>query len=210
MPDDREDSGSGHECPDCGAPLEVLYDRPEYDPPVVTGWCSGDCSGSKSVAAADGRSAASEVTIVLFSIDPEWSDAILEGSKKFEYRRQPPARDPPYVVLLYATQPVGLVVGGARVDRVVQRPIDPLVENTIDDTPHVAGGVRDYLEGADQPAALHINRYERLQHPVPLSAIGIDRAPQNFLYLNREQLGELSGGLVDELTAPLSEEANPA
>lgn len=39
MSGDAPDDAEVYHCPDCGAELDVLYKRNEFDPTLVTGWC---------------------------------------------------------------------------------------------------------------------------------------------------------------------------
>lgn len=120
---------------------------------------------------------------VLLSIDPEWAAAILAGRKQWEYRRTPPAQTPPYPSVLYATQPVGAVVGQARIGGVEDRAIDALVARTVEETPHAPEDVFDYFEDCRTGTALQITAARRFPRPVGLDEFGIDHAPQNFQYL---------------------------
>jgi predicted transcriptional regulator len=53
--------------------------------------------------------------VALLSIRPEYAEAILNGTKRVEFRRTRFSRDVSFIVI-YATQPVGKVVGWFEVD----------------------------------------------------------------------------------------------
>lgn len=64
---------------------------------------------------------------VLLSIKPQFAERILNGTKLYEYRKTP-FRNREFLgqdikkVLIYATKPVGLVVGEFRLRRTIERP----------------------------------------------------------------------------------------
>lgn len=124
---------------------------------------------------------------VLFSLDPEWAEAILEGRKPFEYRRQPPASMPPYEALLYATDPVKAIVGRATIDFLVDGTATAIIDATIEDVPHDREDLRAYFDGAADPSALHIGDAVSYSDPISLSRLRDDlgefHPPQNFRYI---------------------------
>jgi predicted transcriptional regulator len=124
---------------------------------------------------------------VFLSIDTQWASAILSGEKLYEYRRQPPAMDPPYRGVLYATDDTQAIVGGFETHTVETGEPDVVIDDTIRQTPHDASDVRDYFEGKDTAAAIHISSYLRYDEPLSLAVLReIDpdfTVPQNFRYL---------------------------
>lgn len=129
--------------------------------------------------------------VVLMSIDEQWADAIFEGEKRYEYRRQPPAIDPPYRVVVYASSGPKAVVGGFETHRVLEAPIDELVERTVPQTPHDPEDIWDYFEGMDTGSAIRVDSYLRYDDPVLIATLQEAdpdlTAPQNFQYLRPEQ-----------------------
>lgn len=133
----------------------------------------------------ESTSEASEQTsrAVLLSIDPEWATAILASEKRWEYRRRPPAQDPPFPMLLYATSPVSAVVGDTTVGEVKDEEVDRLVNQTIEETPHSPLEVLEYFDGRETGSALRITDRRRFPRKVGLDELGVATAPQNFQYL---------------------------
>lgn len=125
--------------------------------------------------------------IVLLSIDEEWATAIMDGDKLYEYRRQPPTIDPPYRVVLYATQPVEAVVGAFITHTVVEQPVDELVDETVHQTPHTPEEIRSYFAGKDEGAAIRVGGWVGYDDPVSVDQLRHAApefcAPQNFRYL---------------------------
>lgn len=122
---------------------------------------------------------------ILLSLDPKWAEAILDGEKKWEYRRTAPDRTPPYRLVLYATAPTKAAVGEAYVGRVLHMGIPELVDATVDETPHDRTEVFEYFDGAETGYALRIDSYGPIVEKDidDLRGIGLEPS-QNFRYIN--------------------------
>ena len=139
----------------------------------------------------------SQERVVFLSIKPEYAEAILDGSKPYEYRRQPPVAGVPFTMLLYATDGVSEVVGAALVDDVKRADPKDLIPATVHDTPHDADEVRAYFDGTTSGAALHVRHAVRLEPPIERTEIR-ERwpdftVPQNFRYVSEDS----HAGLVE-------------
>ena len=125
--------------------------------------------------------------VVLLSISNEWAEAILTGRKTYEYRRQPPAIEPPYKVVLYATADMSAIVGQFTTFEVLKGPIDDLVNRTINHTPHSEDDIQSYFEGKKTGSAIRVAGYQRYSSRLSLDEVqSVDdefRPPQNFRYL---------------------------
>jgi predicted transcriptional regulator len=121
--------------------------------------------------------------VALLSIRPEYADAIFAGRKTVEFRRAPLAKDVS-VVVVYATQPVGRVIGWFTVRQVRQSTPRALWRRFSS----VAGIGRrayfDYFEGAERAYGIEIEKTATLVAPLQLEEVlpGL-RAPQSFQYL---------------------------
>ncbi|WP_084509895.1 ASCH domain-containing protein [Haloplanus natans] len=129
--------------------------------------------------------------VVFLSIHPQWAEKILDGEKEYEYRRSAPTLDPPYDILLYATDGASEVVGEARVDRILSDTVENLLDRTLEKTPHSYSEIEEYFSGNDVGQALHISDTKRYDEPIHKKdiqkALGEFRAPQNFLYLSPDE-----------------------
>ncbi|ERJ07426.1 ASCH domain protein [Halorhabdus tiamatea SARL4B] len=129
--------------------------------------------------------------VVFMSIDERWAEAILEGEKRYEYRRQPPSIDAPYRVVVYASGGPKSIVGGFETHSVLEATIDELVERTVPQTPHEPEDIRDYFEGMETGSAIRVDGYLPYDDPVPITTLQEAdpdlTAPQNFRYLRPEQ-----------------------
>ena len=151
-----------------------------------------DCGGYNRQPCTDVQR--EDHAVVLLSIQPRFAEGILNGSKRVELRRTGFAHAPRYVVV-YATQPVGKVVGVFEVEQIV------------DDSPTeiwqryfaVSGLEREeydrYYQGASKAVAIEIAKVHELSTPVPLSQLEPTlRPPQSFQYLPPAALRKLGLG----------------
>jgi predicted transcriptional regulator len=123
---------------------------------------------------------------VILSIKPKYSDAILSGEKKFEFRRKIFKRCDVKRIFIYKSNGVGAIVGSF------------VVEGLLSGTPeHIwsicgeYGAISEaeffeYFRGTQKAYAIKIGKYERFPEPIdPSKLVQGFRAPQNFRYLAR-------------------------
>lgn len=67
-----------------------------------------------------------EAEKVLLSIKPEFVNEIMSGRKKFEYRKKVFKRKDITTIVVYATKPLGKVVGEFEVDEIIEDTLDIL------------------------------------------------------------------------------------
>jgi predicted transcriptional regulator len=134
---------------------------------------------------------------MLLSVRPRFADSILAGTKDAEIRRQRPSAQAGTPVIIYATRPVGAIVGTAYVDRVLFGPPASLWES------HQAqmGITRDefdtYLSGVSTAYLLMLTRARHLPHPLTLEDMRESAAfqpPRSYRYLDRSTLRALVNG----------------
>lgn len=108
--------------------------------------------------------------IALMSIRPQFAASILDGSKRVEFRKRPLAADIGTVVI-YATKPVGAVLGEFVVDEQAVGKPEELWARFAD----VAGIDRDgffnYYDGSARAVGIVIGRVDRYDQPRPLGAV---------------------------------------
>ena len=123
------------------------------------------------------------LSAALVSIHPRYVDEILHGQKRFEFRRRPFARDVS-VLLIYATRPVGLVMGHATVRRVIVDCVDALWEEC-----SMRGGIAReeydrYFAGANQGVAVELDTVCAWEAGLPIGSMVPDmKPPQSFAYV---------------------------
>jgi predicted transcriptional regulator len=115
------------------------------------------------------------------SIKPEFVEKIFKGTKRFELRRSIFASTVRTVVI-YATAPVGKVVGEFRVG-IVHRASPRLLWQAVDGT---AGIDRKqftaYFDGCEVGHAIEIAGTKKYLKTLPIDRFA-SRPPQSFLYL---------------------------
>jgi len=119
---------------------------------------------------------------ILLSINPEHVENILNGSKKVEYRKVTCHCDVDKI-LIYSTSPVMKVVGEA----VVLEVIEDLPDNVWSLTSQDAGITRNffdkYYENKTKAVAFKLGKVTKYKHPLSLSDLGVNSAPQSFTYI---------------------------
>lgn len=119
---------------------------------------------------------------ILLSIHPQFANAIIDESKKFEFRKTK-CRKHVDRILIYATAPTGMIIGEVEVvDVLVGEP-----ESIWEQTHRKAGITRksfdEYYRGKDSAVAYKLGTVKRYSRPRPLSSVGVKSAPQSFIYL---------------------------
>jgi len=134
--------------------------------------------------------------VAVLSIHPQYARGILNGTKRVEFRKRPLAEDVTHV-LVYATAPIGAVVGAFTVDG--QHTLSPrMLWRRFRD---VAGiGWDDFqIYYAGRRAGTGIAVGEVLCPAEPLclqQQLGIRRPPQSFQYVSSES----AAGALLEMT----------
>lgn len=145
--------------------------------------------------------------MVLMPIHAEHVETILDGSKRFEFRRQlPQSIELPYWLVFYETKPTQAITAAAFVDDHIEAAVDTVIDLTVDDVPQGRDRLEQYLDGAAQPGAASIAD----AHPIDPAihwefvgpALGQDAPPQGFQYLDRDEHGALLEEIDDRLTLP--------
>ncbi|ATB41351.1 hypothetical protein CYFUS_006816 [Cystobacter fuscus] len=121
---------------------------------------------------------------VLLSIKPEYAEKILDGEKQFEFRKAVFKNPTVKTVVIYATKPVGKVVGEFDIAEVLSERPSTLWARTA----KLAGISRrffdEYFEGRSTAYAIKVQRVRRYRKPLELrSLIKSGVAPQSFCYL---------------------------
>jgi predicted transcriptional regulator len=128
---------------------------------------------------------------VILSIKPEFADKILDGTKKFEFRKAGFSNPRITSALIYATKPVGKVVGEFEIDSVhVGCP-----KKIWSKTKNFAGIGKvffdEYYRDRNVAVAIEVGKVRRFDDPVDLKSFGEKlTAPQSFCYLPQTTVEE--------------------
>ncbi len=120
---------------------------------------------------------------MLLSINPEHVSNILNGTKRFEFRRTR-CKSPVGLMVIYCTAPVKTVVGQARIVRVIEGSPAEVWNRTKD-----AAGISrhffdEYYDGRDKAVAYELGDIIRYEKPRTLSDFGLRCPPQSFCYVD--------------------------
>lgn len=124
--------------------------------------------------------------VALFSIHPDYANALLDGTKLVEFRRTALPADVARIVI-YATLPVQRIVGYFDVAGVDQTPPGKAWKAY-----RAVGGIEKqafdrYYEGAANAFVIQAHNPVRLHTPLRLSDLSDSlRPPQSFMYLREE------------------------
>ncbi|NYD85757.1 putative transcriptional regulator [Cellulomonas oligotrophica] len=119
----------------------------------------------------------------MMSIRPPFADAILEGTKLVEFRKRRLAPDVT-TVLIYATLPVGRVVGVFEIAGYDVGSPTAVWERHKSHAGIGRAGYRDYYRGSNQAVGLLVRDARRLSRSIALADLDPTLpVPQSFLYL---------------------------
>lgn len=124
---------------------------------------------------------------LLVSIHPKYVDLILNGAKRVELRRRFDPGAAGSEMLIYATLPVGAVVGRTTVQTVQQLPIEELWARFGDFAAVKRADFLSYFGGLTHGYGLELGGVEEFRAQVPLSELReIHKVspPQSYRYLN--------------------------
>jgi predicted transcriptional regulator len=127
---------------------------------------------------------------ILLSINPEYVSRILSFEKKYEYRRRL-ANDDVEAIIIYATSPIMRIVGEVKVDGKIEMAPSTLWESTKQNSGISRKKYREYFKECKKAYAYKLGQVTKYEKEKLLSDIGIQQAPQSFVYLTDEQYEKL-------------------
>ncbi len=121
---------------------------------------------------------------VLLSIKPEYAEKILDGRKRFEFRKALPKAEGVTTVVIYATMPVGKIIGEFEVDSCMSHRPKDLWAMTHEFSGITKTFFNSYFKGRNTAHAFKVKSAKRYDSPISLTElIGTTAAPQSFRYL---------------------------
>ncbi|MGU1385696.1 ASCH domain-containing protein [Pseudomonas aeruginosa] len=122
---------------------------------------------------------------VLLSIKPEYANKILAGEKKFEFRKVNFTNTAVNTVVIYATKPIGKVVGEFKVLDIYSDSPSKIWERT----KRFAGIEKkffdEYYHGRNMAVAIAVGEVCEYERPMELSELGTSVSPpQSFCYIH--------------------------
>ncbi len=120
---------------------------------------------------------------ILLSIKPEYVNNILNGTKKFEYRKRI-AKSTCNSILIYSTSPVMKVVAIAEIVSTISASPTALWERTKKQSGISRKKFRNYFHGCKVAYAYELGNIQIFDTPKNLSDYNIAVAPQSFVYID--------------------------
>lgn len=120
---------------------------------------------------------------VLLSIKPEFVEKILDGTKKYEYRKSMFKRKDVSTVIIYASYPVKKVVGEFRIKRIISEDVESLWNKTSESSGITKVFYDKYFQQKTMANAIEIGELTKYDNPKELSDYNVLYAPQSFCYI---------------------------
>jgi predicted transcriptional regulator len=134
---------------------------------------------------------------ILLSVRPRFAQSILAGTKTAEVRRKRPDIKPGTPVIIYATKPVGAVVGTANVERIYGGSPDLLWQEHHEQMEISKREFDEYLHETCTAYVLMLSNARLLTQPLTLDDMRESadfQPPQSYRYVDRSALGSLVNG----------------
>jgi len=121
---------------------------------------------------------------VLLSIKPEYVEKILNGSKKFEFRKNIFKKEGIKTVVIYSTMPVGKVVAEFEIEDILCEEPSSIWNVTKREAGISKEFFDSYYDGRDKAVAIQVGKLKKYAEPFCISLLG-DRVkpPQSYRYL---------------------------
>ena len=119
---------------------------------------------------------------ILLSINPKHVENIMNGTKKYEFRKTACKRHVDKI-LIYSTNPIMKVVGEAEVEEVLIDNPEIIWKETKEKSGIDKVFFDRYYEDREQAVAYKLKNVIRYKIPKELKDYGIYNAPQSFLYV---------------------------
>lgn len=120
---------------------------------------------------------------ILISINPEHVENIINGTKKYEYRKLAAKQDISSIII-YETTPVKRIVAEAEIIDVLMLPPEKLWNETKDASGISKEFFDEYFNGREVAYAYKLGKIKVYPEPKTLMDYGVKAAPQSFIYLS--------------------------
>ena len=120
---------------------------------------------------------------MLLSINPEFVESILNGTKLFEYRKFR-CREDVDKIIIYATAPQKQVVAEAEIVYIIEDDVLNVWRQTKQHSGITYSFFRKYYRGKKKAVAYRLKNVVLYDEPLSLEDIGVSCAPQSYCYLS--------------------------
>ena len=119
---------------------------------------------------------------ILISINPEHVENILNGSKKYEYRKVSCRSDVDRLII-YSTYPIVKVVAEVEITRILEDEPEVIWKKTKDYAGISKRFFDNYYKGRSKAVAFEIDKITIFQDSKSLEDYGVKSPPQSFVYV---------------------------
>ncbi len=119
---------------------------------------------------------------ILISINPEHVQNIINGTKKYEYRKIAAKQDVSSIII-YETTPIKKIVAEAEIVEVIMLAPEELWAQTKDASGISKQFFDEYFQNREIAYAYKLGKIKVYDEPKTLFEYGIKAAPQSFIYL---------------------------
>ncbi|MDT4288837.1 ASCH domain-containing protein [Methylomonas sp. MO1] len=131
------------------------------------------------------------LAIAFYPIKPIYSSRILSGEKKYELRKRLP-KNPFDYILIYATSPIGKVVGYAKVKMIHKNTVSDLWEMVSLHAGITKDDYINYFNNSEYAYAIELETVKRFTRPFdPKEINSFFSIPQSFCYISRNDFNRL-------------------
>lgn len=122
----------------------------------------------------------------IISLKPKYAEAIFTGEKRCEFRKVRFSREVQYLIV-YATCPIGKLVGWISIEGITMGSPDEIWEQTSEDAGISHEEFLEYYNGSTRAICIQIQDAHRFLHPIDPRAEQVDFViPQSYRYLTED------------------------
>ncbi|MDI6796821.1 MAG: ASCH domain-containing protein, partial [Desulfatibacillaceae bacterium] len=108
---------------------------------------------------------------VLLSIKPEYANKIMAGDKQYEFRKGRFKRGGIQTIIVYATLPVGKVIGEFSVDDILEGTPESLWEKTHETAGISRANFTNYFANSFIGFAIKVGKVKCYDHPIDINEV---------------------------------------
>jgi len=120
---------------------------------------------------------------VLLSIKPEFASRIFDGSKKYEYRRIIFKNQEVSRVIVYASNPIKLIIGEFEIEDILHGEPQLLWAKTKNHAGVSEKKFFEYFTNKSKGYAIKVKTTRIYEDPLPLNHFMVSSPPQSFMYI---------------------------
>lgn len=119
---------------------------------------------------------------ILLSINPNHVENILNGTKRYEFRKRV-CKKKVDKILIYSTTPIKKVVGEAEIEEVLIDEPEIIWKKTKEESGIDKNFFDKYYENKNEAVAYKLKNVMKYRRPRELKDYGVSTAPQSFQYI---------------------------